>query len=120
MSSNALKLILKKKWFDLIASGEKKEEYRSLNWYVRIVHFIGRGSLTKPNHDLFVEFRNGYRKDSPRYVCEFLGFFIRLSTDKAVHPEWGEPEGKTHYVIKLGKEVKWNDKCKKGESDETF
>lgn len=35
---SVLKLVLKRKWYDMIASGEKKEEYRDSrkHWWTRI------------------------------------------------------------------------------------
>jgi len=84
-----LHLTLKKKWFDMIASGEKREEYRELKpyWHKR---------LTK-KYDV-IQFRNGYRKDSPKItvelkeVCKSLGIV-----------EWGAPEAHPVYILRLGK-----------------
>ena len=47
-----LHLTLKKKWFDMIASGEKREEYRELKpyWHKR---------LMDKTYDA-IKFRNGY------------------------------------------------------------
>ncbi len=52
-----LHLTLKKKWFDLIASGEKKQEYRENKpyWQSRL-----HGKTFDEVH-----FRNGYSKDAP-------------------------------------------------------
>ncbi len=78
-----LHLTLKKKWFDLIKSGEKKVEYREKKpyWEKRI-----EGKLFDS-----ILFRNGYSKDSPSMLVEFRGY------DFCVY------EGKLHYRIKLGK-----------------
>lgn len=60
-----LHLTLKKKWFDLIASGEKKIEYREIKpyWTKRL--------YAKCFDE--IHFRNGYAKDSPFMRVEFLG-----------------------------------------------
>lgn len=57
-----LHLTLKKKWFDLIKSGEKTEEYREYKpyWIKRLV--TEDGNFCRFD---FIRFRNGYRKDSP-------------------------------------------------------
>jgi len=67
-----LTLTIKKKWFDLIKSGQKKIEYRdsTLYWYKR---FVG-------HHYDYIRFRNGYRKDSPSLLIELL--YIRLQNQK--------------------------------------
>lgn len=59
-----LHLTLLKKWFDLIATGEKRIEYRAFS-----PHWIAR--LAGKRFDE-VHFRNGYRKDSPwmRVKCD--------------------------------------------------
>ena len=40
---------IKKKWFDLIKSGEKKEEYRDLKYYyhVRVCSLVGTSDYKK-------------------------------------------------------------------------
>lgn len=63
-----LKLTIKKKWFDLIKSGEKKIEYREYKqyWITRIVD---------KNYDV-IEFKNGYKKNSPKILLEYKGYEI--------------------------------------------
>ena len=60
-----LHLTLKRKWFDMIASGKKTEEYRECKsyWIKRL-----RGRVYGEIH-----FRNGYRADSPFMRVECLG-----------------------------------------------
>lgn len=70
-----LVLPIKKKWFDMIASGKKKEEYREIKPYydVRFKSYMPRattfsnGKLTYSR--IIVIFRNGYRHDSPQIKC---------------------------------------------------
>ena len=85
-----LHLTLKKKWFDMIAGGEKREEYRELKPY-----WLKR--LTGKTYDA-IKFRNGYNKDSPavtvelKEICSGLGIV-----------EWGAPEREPVYILRLGR-----------------
>lgn len=83
-----LHLTLKKKWFDMIASGEKKEEYREIKKY-------WNARLNK-EYDV-VEFRNGYAKDSPRIRFELLSVLIGHG-----RKEWGADPYERYYILKLG------------------
>lgn len=96
-----LNLVLKKKWFDMIASGEKKEEYRDLtdHWKKRLVHPGDNAGHLFKQFDT-VCFRHGYATGAPRITLQFLG--IEKRGGKL---EWGaEPEVK-YFVIKLGEIV---------------
>jgi hypothetical protein len=84
-----LHLTLKKKWFDMIASGEKKEEYREIKPY-----WIKR--LNNKSYDV-IKFRNGYNPDSPTLTVEMLGLSSSLGIIK-----WGAPEATPVYILKLG------------------
>jgi len=59
---NTLHLTLKKKWFDMILSGEKKEEYREIKnyWAARL---LGKQYDT-------ILFRNGYSKNAPKFLIK--------------------------------------------------
>jgi hypothetical protein len=82
-----LKIIIKKEWFDQIAAGTKKIEYRNQVpfWTSRL--FDTEGNRRK--YDL-IEFINGYNKDARRLITTFEGFTIRNNT----------------YHIKIGKKIK--------------
>ena len=84
-----LHLTLKRKWFDMILSGEKKEEYREIKpyWHRRL--------LTK-EFDVIC-FRNGYAKDAPRFTVELVQLFSGLGII-----EWGAPEKTPVYILRLG------------------
>lgn len=86
-----LTLPIKKKWFDLIASGEKKEEYREIKPYYTT-------RFDKPlTH---IRFTNGYGNSVPSVVVELLG--ISKGIPK---PEWSEgtiEQGTEVYVLSLG------------------
>lgn len=93
--SKTLKLVLKKKWYDMILSGVKKEEYREIKDYYKSRiegKDIGR-----------VEFKLGYQKNAPKMVVECLGIEKREG-----NPDWGAVEGEKYYVIKLGEIITGN------------
>ena len=126
-----LHLTLKKKWFELIKSGVKKEEYREIKpyWIVRLFDFIEPmegyvfqemfDDLIDPfdNHtglkdlmDYFkvrfkdfthVKFKNGYKKDAPSFIINIKN--IRIAKGKK---ELGAEENKYYFVIYLGDEIK--------------
>ena len=108
-----LPLVLKGKWFDMIASGEKLEEYRLPTdyWRKRLHNWDLRfNAQTTP----VVEFRRGYAKDAPRMAFWCLGIetasglmpyaYVTPTSGKRLHPEWGEPAD-PHFVILLGDRV---------------
>jgi hypothetical protein len=96
-----LHLTLKKKWFDMIASGEKKEEYREMKdyWYSR---FLKPSVLPRLEEYDFVIFKNGYSKNAPTVTVRFVEMFVGLEGN----PEWGAEPGKEYFVIKLGEIIK--------------
>ena len=66
-----LVLPIKKKWFNMIKSGEKKEEYREhTEYYCR--RFTNNFVDLKTNEIInnYIIFRNGYRKDSSKINVE--------------------------------------------------
>jgi len=114
--SKTLKLTLNKQWFDLIEKGIKTEEYREIKkyWVTRIctkypakVIYTGSDLIDKHSGDSFeikkfdfVEFTNGYNKQSPQLTFEISD--ITISVGKV---EWGAEENVKYFVIKLGREV---------------
>lgn len=123
-----LHLTLKKKWFDLISSGEKTEEYREIKYYwatrllYKIEHPLGgymsawydieNGNYKCHGWNKFtggapvfkefdaVVFRNGYSGGAP--LMSFRNPTISIDTG---NPEWGAEPGKKYFVIKLGERV---------------
>jgi hypothetical protein len=91
-----LYLTLKRRWYDMIDSGEKLEEYRELKqyWEDRLGEDVN-GRF----HDA-VEFRNGYHREARR---------MKFAIDEIVvgpgNPEWGAEPGKEYFVIKLGERI---------------
>ena len=108
-----LPLVLKGKWFDMIASGKKHEEYRLTTdyWRKRLHNWDRR---YRPQMTPVVEFRHGYAKDAPRMAFWCLGCetvsglmpyaYVTPTSGKRLHPEWGEPT-EPHFVILLGDRV---------------
>lgn len=124
-TTKPLYLTLKKKWFDMIASGDKPEEYREVNmfWAKRLCNRIPTphgGFLSPINSVLLGEDLSGWKKftggcspfkewdsvlfangghfgDVPKQTKKFLGIEIREG-----RPEWGAEPGKKYFVIKLG------------------
>lgn len=87
-----LVLPIKKKWFDMIKSGEKKEEYRELKeYYGSRFGKLGVGD----NNVQEILFRNGYSKNSPTIKCK-----VKINVDYG-NPEWGAEIGQTYFVLKI-------------------
>lgn len=88
-----LTIPIKKKWYDMILSGEKKEEYREIKpyWAVR---FTNSGLLDDMQP---VIFRNGYKKDAPHFVASCT---LDTGTGRS---GWGAEEGKIYYRLHIKK-----------------
>lgn len=102
--TSVLRLTVKKKWFDMIASGQKKEEYRDIKvyWIRRLeIHFfdpmnkIVYGSAPKKFD--YVLFKNGYGSNVPELLIQCKGIKIGIG-----RRTWGAT-GNRCYIIKLGK-----------------
>lgn len=87
-----LVLPIKKKWFDMILSGEKKEEYREIKPYYdkRIGYYaVGTGKITT------LVLRNGYSYNSPAIKCK-----CSISIGTGIEG-WGAEPNINYYVIKI-------------------
>jgi len=87
-----LRLTLKKKWFDMIAIGEKTEEYRTPGKWI-FSRLIGK------RYDV-VEFANGYGNHVPKVVVQFCGWHQGPG-----RPEWGGRWQNRYVVIRLGRVI---------------
>jgi hypothetical protein len=126
-----LRLTLKKKWFDMILSGEKKEEYREIKeyWVRRLIdfkedvepevldEFITDLSMPYFRHhsvrELFkyfgasfkkfdvVEFKNGYNSHNPYFIIDLLWIEIDAGLE-----DQGAEDGKFYFVLRLGEIIK--------------
>lgn len=94
-----LKLVLKKKWYDLIEKGIKREEYREIkDYYTQRLFFTGF-SVCVRKYD-YVTFYLGYQKNRPS-----MTFRIKLIGIGEGKPEWGAEKGKLYYIIVLDTRV---------------
>jgi hypothetical protein len=95
-----LPLVLKGKWYDMIASGVKCEEYRDDKpyWNTRISRWFNEG-MEKVYH--VVAFSRGYAKPTMFFRVDRLARVSRRPN----YPEWGEPPTSSHWVIGLGDRV---------------
>ena len=89
-----LTLPIQKQWYDMILSGEKKEEYREIKPYYtsRFSHLWGASFLDSKTEREIV-FRNGYNNDSPTFtaVC---------TIDEGIgNPKWGADYGVRMYRL---------------------
>ena len=91
-----LTLPIKKKWYDMILSGEKKEEYREIKPYYESRLEI-KVNFFKEFEDkgYYVLFRNGYSLNSPTIECK-----VRFAKGYGKE-EWGAEPNKLYYVLKI-------------------
>lgn len=117
MSEKVLYLPLNKKWFDLIKSGEKKEEYREIKLYYE-KRLLDYKSIVKDSSGLWLKFLLGQLPDiCKEYSRNFERIVFTLGYPKADDaerrvifknpkirfgegkPEWGAEKGKKYFVI---------------------
>ena len=86
-------LPIKKKWFDMIRAGEKREEYREIKPY-----YTSRFSpFLKTIAPIHVRFRNGYRRESP-HIDVLCWLNIGEGFEK-----WGAKTGIQYYILHIEK-----------------
>ena len=90
-----LTLPIKKKWFDMIRSGEKKEEYREITPYY-MTRFENIGLI---------------HKNAP-----FIKVIVRLFMREG-KPEWGAEPNKTYYVLQILKVYDFTQYIKDGDGE---
>lgn len=85
-----LHLTLNKKWFDMILSGDKKEEYREIKpyWQKRLM-------MISPAYT-HVKFTNGYGNNRPSFIVEL----------KFISTGYGREDGICYYCLRLGEIIK--------------
>ena len=106
-----LKLVVSKQWFDMIASGEKTEEYREIKPYwiqrltigyfeVAMTVTLGDIRYVKASYRPFahVLFINGYRKASPRIEKEIESISIGKPKKGMCPDKW---LGHEFFIIKF-------------------
>lgn len=95
-----LVLPIKRKWFNMIVSGEKREEYREISPYYKsrfknLFSMYPYSYIPTGYDKQQLVLRNGYSKNSPS--CVITAF---LDTGKG-NPDWGAVEGKEYYILKI-------------------
>ena len=103
-----LKLTLKRRWFDMIVSGEKKEEYRDIKlyWFRRLVDSgtdvklltsvnlaAGLFSVSFKKFDA-VEFSNGYRHFCPKITLALTEIVLSKG-----EPQWGAQPNEFYFTL---------------------
>lgn len=94
-------LPIKKQWFDMIKSGEKKEEYREIKPYytARFKNYLPRvnnfGAGEWIYSQIIVIFKNGYRAGSPKIKCKCL---LKYGQGKE---KWGAEPNREYYILDI-------------------
>ena len=123
-ANKTLHLVLKRKWWDMIDSGEKTEEYRDVNHYWAIRLLDNQYKWYSQNIDYpdnFIDWlcfglaHNDIAFRSYENVCFHLGYTNTTMTYRvediciihgsACNKEWGAEESKHYFVIKLGERI---------------
>ena len=123
-STKTLHLVLKRKWWEMIDSGEKTEEYRDVNhyWAIRLLDRQYRWysqNIDYPNNFIdwlcFRLIHNDISFRSYENVCFHLGYTNNTMTFKITsmnvmygevcRQEWGAEPDKYYFVIKLGEKI---------------
>ena len=94
-----LTLPIKKKWFDMILSGEKKEEYRAITpyWTKRFqsIVLVDNYGLPLIRECRMIKLRAGYSKNAPEAKVVVS---IKKGTGR---PEWGAEPGTEYWVLAI-------------------
>jgi hypothetical protein len=93
---NVLRLTLKRRWFNMIAGGDKKEEYRT----------PGKWILSRLEGKAYdrIEFKNGYGPNVPTMEVEYLGWAYSFGKH-----QWGAGDDEL-VVIRLGRVLSLHNK----------
>lgn len=88
-----LTLPIKRKWFDMIASGEKKEEYRDRSPYyrARLDKYFAK--------EFYIKLRAGYSSNCPSLTCRA---FLKRGIGKKA---WGAPDYEC-YILEIMEIIK--------------
>ncbi|WP_420581969.1 hypothetical protein [Reichenbachiella sp.] len=94
-----LYLTVNRHWFDLIATGVKKRDYRQMKvyWYERLFE-----SVNNPKHYDQVVIRNGYQPISPVIRLEYKGVDLVHSQTQVTYPDGTVLIPGSSYAINLG------------------
>lgn len=93
-----LTLPIQKKWYQMIVSGVKTEEYRTIKHYYR-KRFQSIGLLdcqgNPTDSSAVIQLRNGYSSTSPTAIVR-----VTLSI-KSGNIEWGAVHGQSYYCLTI-------------------
>lgn len=130
MSGKILHLTLKRKWFDLIASGKKREEYREIKnyWAARFLNVKRNEGLEASEwEEVICDLNNPTRRhNSVSQLLDYFGVYLKSfdvvefkngysnSAPKMIvefngievkqgAEKWGAEAGKYYFTILLGK-----------------
>ncbi len=94
-----LTLPIKKKWLDMILSGEKKEEYRAITRYwtkrFQSIVLVDNYGLPLRSQSRIIKLRAGYSKNAPEAKVIVS---ISKGTGKS---EWGAEPGTVYWVLTI-------------------
>jgi len=92
-----LHLNLKRKWFDMIKSGEKTVEYRALSpyWKQRLWKYYAESVDVDA---IIICFSNGYAKNRPQFYADLKDITVGIG-----RPEWGAVPKEKYFCLHLGK-----------------
>lgn len=97
-----LDLVLTYHWYDMIESGEKKEEYREIKPYW-IRRLIEQPMDEDSGHVFFCDY--DYVRFHRGYTSTTMTFTVREISIGGGKPEWGAPTDSHVFIIKLGKRI---------------
>lgn len=107
-----LTLPIRRQWFDMILTGEKKEEYREVKPYytIRFRQFVTLNPDV-PNHVVEEIFRNAAGKGGVKYRNVIIrnGYSWHSAAMRVTgrvmirqgRPDWGAEEGREYYVLTI-------------------
>lgn len=93
-----LKLTLKKPAYEVMITGEKKEEYRTNSKWI-----MSRLDRTNKEKLKLVKFTNGYKKDSPSFITDYKGWEFKNNVNET-YSNGLNVQGNNLICIKLGNE----------------
>lgn len=96
-------LPIKKKWFDMILSGEKREEYREVKPYYtkrlqKVFNMVG--DIPVDRMETQIRFTNGYGYKVPAFIADC---HLEKRTGRE---EWGAEKDVIYYVLCIEK-IRW-------------
>lgn len=79
MKQKTLYLTLSKQPFEVMVTGEKRNEYRNASKWLLSRLFDKNGN---PKQYDRIEFRNGYGADKPYFITDYHGYYVNGETER--------------------------------------